>query len=70
MSKTITIDIIDDQALNLLVDLERLKLIRLRRDRNQLSNIKPNTRKYKGSISKQSIQDVDKQLTELREGWD
>lgn len=35
MSQTVTLDIIDDKALNLLADLERLNLIRLHREKNQ-----------------------------------
>jgi len=70
MSQTVTIDIIDDKALNLLVDLERLKLIRLHRQTNNLSDTKSNLHKFKGAMTKQSLHDIDKQLNEMRGEWE
>ncbi|HEV7382838.1 MAG TPA: hypothetical protein VGN64_23745 [Dyadobacter sp.] len=69
MSQTITLDIIDDKALNLLVDLERLKLIRLHRETNR-STDDSNIHRYKGAIKKQPLHEVDKQLNELRSEWE
>ncbi len=71
MLQTVTIDIINDKALNLLMDLERLKLIRLRREitdpRSSNKNLKT---RYKGSMSKQPLQEIDNQLKDLRNEWE
>ncbi len=64
--QTITVDIINNKALRLLQDLEEMQLIRLRKEKS-----KPEVNwasKYKGAMSKQSISDIDSQLSELREG--
>jgi hypothetical protein len=69
--KTITLDILDDGAINLLKDLEALKVIRLHDDK-----IKPTTplsnlaEKYSGKMSQQSLEEIDKQLNDLRNEWD
>lgn len=68
--QTITIDIINNKALKLLKDLEQLQLIRLHKE-PQKSKLESNfVTKYKGALSKQSVNEIDKQLKELREGWD
>ena len=64
--KTITVDILNEKAIKLLEDLEGLKLIRLR-DKDQSDK---NWLQYKGAITKQDINEVDKQLMELRKEWD
>ena len=66
--QTITIDIINDKALNLLKDMELLQLIRLREEHkiNQSSWAS----KYKGAIAKQVLVDVENQLKELRNEWE
>ena len=64
--KTITVDILNEKAIKLLEDLEGLKLIRLR-DKDQSHK---NWLQYKGAITKQDINEVDKQLMELRKEWD
>ncbi|REA56714.1 hypothetical protein DSL64_26110 [Dyadobacter luteus] len=69
MSQTIMLDIIDDKVLNLLVDLERLNLIRLHKESNRPTE-DSNIHKYKGAIKKQPLYEVDKQLNELRSGWE
>ncbi|MDP3929900.1 MAG: hypothetical protein Q8R57_12825 [Bacteroidota bacterium] len=68
MMQTITIDIINDKALNLLKDMELLQLIRLREEHkiNQSSWAS----KYKGAIAKQDLVDVENQLKELRNEWE
>jgi hypothetical protein len=70
MSQTVTIDIIDDKALNLLVDLERQKLIRFHRQTNRLPDNKSNLHRFKGTMTKQSLQDIDEQLSEMRSEWE
>jgi len=63
--RTVTLDILDDKALNLLKDLELLKVIRLHNSKED--NLSVNSiKKYKGLMSKQSFNDIDKQLNDLR----
>lgn len=70
MLKTITIDIINEKAVKLLQDLERLKLIRVRREKTS-SESQPNwSEKYKGAMQKQPLNEVDNQLNELRAAWE
>jgi len=68
MIKTVTIDIINEKAIKLLQDLELLQLIRLHKDKNESGS--PNWKKYKGAMTKQSLNDIDNQLNELRNGWE
>lgn len=64
---TITIDILNDKALDLLRDLESLKIIRLPKEKNESKDMPANLiAKYKGSMSKQPLIEVDKQLNDLR----
>lgn len=69
MIRTITIDIINEKALKLLQDLELLKLIRVRKEKEQSASINWAER-YKGAMTKQSISDIDNQLNDLRNGWE
>ncbi len=64
--KTVTLDLIDENAMNLLKDLETLNVIRLHdTDESSVPPINSFT-KYKGLMSKQSIEEIDKQLNDLR----
>ncbi len=68
--RTITIDIINEKALKLLQGLEQLKLIRLRREKNDENPaIGSDLTKYKGAMSKQTEKEIDQQLNELRTEW-
>ena len=67
--RTITIDIINEKAMHLLQDLELLKLIRLRKEKDG-QNDATDWGKYKGAMSKQPISEVDQQLNELRNEWE
>lgn len=69
--RTITLDILNDRALDLLKDLELLKVIRLRRDSNT-QDVSGNDliSKYKGSMQKQPISEVDEQLNIIRNEWE
>jgi len=69
--RTITLDILDDKALNFLKDLESLKVIRIQ-DNNEASKGAPINlaSKYSGAMTKQSIEEIDKQLNDLRNEWD
>jgi len=65
--RTVTLDILDDKAVNLLRDLEALKIIRIQDDKEVTGRpIKDFAKKYSGSMTKQSIEVVDKQLRDLR----
>lgn len=68
--RTITIDIINEKAMNLLRDLELLKLIRLRRDKPGVNPVGMDWAKYKGAMSKQPLSEIDQQLNELRSEWE
>jgi hypothetical protein len=69
--RTVTVDILKDEAFNLLKDLETLKVIRLHNieDENQEHAIN-SIKKYKGLMSKQTLEEIDQQLSELRKEWD
>ncbi|HEY4325425.1 MAG TPA: hypothetical protein VGN20_15625 [Mucilaginibacter sp.] len=64
---TITVDILDDKALNLLKGMEALKIIRIQ-DNNGKPQLSPTdfVAKYSGAMSKQSPEEIDKQLDDLR----
>lgn len=70
--KTVTIEILNRKALNLLKDLEKLRLIRMQKDKpgeGEL-HIKNRWARYKGAMSKQPLSKVDQQLNELRSEWE
>ncbi|HTK21148.1 MAG TPA: hypothetical protein VL442_16610 [Mucilaginibacter sp.] len=69
--RTITVDILQDEALNLLKDLEALNVIRLH-ETNGDSDVKNINaiKSYKGLMTKQSPEEIDKQLDDLRKEWD
>jgi len=66
---TVTIDIINEKALSLLRNLEQLKLIHLRKEKEPKSS-KVDWLSYKGAMSKEPLSAVNKQLEELRNEWD
>lgn len=68
--RTITIDIINEKALNLLRELELLELIRLHKGKSGEKSKAVDWKKYKGAMSKQSLEEIDYQLKELRNGWE
>jgi len=67
--KTITVDLLKDEAINLLKDLEALDIIRLHEKNDDMAVVNSFT-KYKGAMTRQSIEEIDKQLKELRDEWD
>jgi hypothetical protein len=68
---TVTVDILDEKALNLLKDLELLKIIKLHSSTEDNSLTAINRIKgYKGLMTKQSPEEIDKQLNDLRNEWD
>lgn len=68
---TLTIDILNDKALNLLKDLESLKIIRVRKDKKVVNSGSKNLiSKYKGAMTAQPLDEIDKQLDNLRNEWE
>ncbi len=68
--QSLIIDVINSKAIKLLQDLEALHLIRVRKDGASEGKNVDWEAKYKGAMSGQSKEDIDKQLKELREGWE
>ena len=64
--KTIQIEILHDKALDLLRNLEALNLIRLLKQENTISMVEDLPLKYKGKMSRQPLNEVDRQLHDLR----
>ena len=69
---TVNVDLLKDGAINLLKDLEALDIIRVHEtnadDTTPTVNL---AAKYSGAMAqRQSIEEIDKQLKELRDEWD
>jgi len=68
---TLTIEVLNEHALNLLKELEALKIIRIQEEKKVVkSNTENLITKYKGAMTTQSIAEIDKQLYDLRKEWD
>jgi len=65
--RTITIELINEKAFQLIRELESLNLIRVRQE-NRLE--KSNSNKFLGAMSKEDLEIVDRKLDELRSAWD
>ncbi len=65
MHYTVTIDVLNDSALELLRKLENLSVIRLRENTLQMKDTSA-IRFLKGKMTKQPIEGVERQLRELR----
>ncbi len=61
--KTIEIEIIDDKALKLLLDMEEMHLIRVVRNQEPLSELRKQIK------SPMTTQEIDSQLNTLRNEW-
>ncbi|MDB5086553.1 MAG: hypothetical protein JWR09_547 [Mucilaginibacter sp.] len=69
--RTVTLDILKDEGYNLLKDLEALKIIRIQNDDKKVEVMPLNlAAKYSGAMSKQSPEEIDRQLNDLRNEWD
>ena len=68
--QTVTIDIINEKALSLLKNLEGLNLIRIRKNSVEPKDSINRIAQYKGAMQKESIEDIDNQLNELRQSWE
>ena len=69
--QTITIDILNNKALQLLIDLENLELIRVhKKNADSITNENIDwVRKNKGAMTKQTVEEIDSQLKKLRDEW-
>jgi len=68
--QTLTIDILNEKAVQLIKDLELLKLIRVRKDKTKQEVAINWAAKYKGAMQKQPLTEVDDQLNDLRKSWE
>jgi hypothetical protein len=69
--ETITVEILHEKAMDLLRDLESLKVIRLRQEKPAVRNVVEDLAlKYKGQMSKQPLAEVNKKLHDLRSEWE
>jgi len=68
--QTLTIDIINEKAVRLIHDMELLKLIHVRKDRTKNEGATNLSAKYKGAMKKQTFNEVDRQLNDLRSSWE
>ncbi|MBK8390810.1 MAG: hypothetical protein IPL23_16670 [Saprospiraceae bacterium] len=66
--RSITIDIINENAIRLLEDLELMQLIHLHKDDLKKSKKVNWSKEYKGMMTKESKTKVDNQLRNLRNG--
>jgi len=67
MYQSVNIEIINEGAMSLLRNMEHLRLIRVGK---KVSEKKMDWKKYKGAMTKQSIDAIDEQLNELRNAWE
>jgi hypothetical protein len=71
MPSTITIDILNDKALKLLLDLEWMQLIKLHpQPVNTDKTVSTFAKKFKGAMSKQSTIEIEQQFKALRQSWE
>lgn len=68
--QTLTIDIINDNAIKLIKDMELLNLIRIRDEKTHEKETINWTAKYKGAMQKQPIDEIEQQLNDLRNSWE
>lgn len=64
--QTITVDILNEKALSLLRNLEKLNLIKLQVGPSNDVKEEQDWSKFKGAMSKQSLDKIDSQLNEIR----
>jgi len=68
--RTLIVDILNDNAVQLLRTLEVLDLIRVRNTEDVDSTANVDWLAYKGAMSKKSMEEIDQQLNDLRGEWD
>ena len=67
---TLTIDIINEKAVSLLKDLEKLQLIVIHKNKSSSKKRIDLAHKYSGAMAGQTIEEIDSQLKELRNEWE
>ncbi|OJW69763.1 MAG: hypothetical protein BGO68_05715 [Candidatus Amoebophilus sp. 36-38] len=67
--RIVNIEIINEKAMTLLKGLELLNLIRVKKDKPIHPTQAPIWTKYKGTMSKQPIHEIDQQQKTLRKEW-
>lgn len=67
--KTLIIDILNEEAIEVLEKLECQDLIRIRKKKTKPNTSNNSVTTYKGAMQKEPIDEVEKQLKELRESW-
>lgn len=67
MIQSVTIDIISNEAMTFLRNMELQRLIRVNQS---VTKKRTDWSKYKGSMTKQPIHEVEQQLKELRNSWE
>jgi hypothetical protein len=68
---TVTLDILDDKAWDLLKDMEVQKIIRIHFAKNDYDAAKiARIKSYQGLMTKQPIEEIDKQIENMRNEWD
>ncbi len=65
MIQTVTVDIINSNAMRLLNDLELLQLIRIRKETETSDTVVDWINKYKGKMTKQSLSEIDTQINDF-----
>lgn len=68
--QTLTIEVIEEKAMQILEGMESLQLIRLHKNLPNDLAAAARVAKLKGAMTKQPIEEVDKQLKELRDAWE
>ena len=66
--ETVTVEIKSSKAMELLKDLENLNIIKIHQS-EQKSEVKDKASKYRGSISKESADQLLKHAQEMRNEW-
>lgn len=68
--QTVTLDIIEEKAIKLLEDMEGQRLIRLHKNLSNDPAAAERVAKLKGTMLKQPMTEIDRQLKEFRDEWE
>jgi hypothetical protein len=68
--QTVVIDIINEKAMELLKSMEKLDLIHVHNSNGKSNKQAGSILELKGKMTKQPIDEVNKQLSELRNAWE
>ncbi len=71
MMRTITLDVMNEKVMDLLQDLEQLELIRLHEASSKTdARVQDLVSRYKGAMTRQSPDEIEAQLKQLRDEWE